>query len=79
MQDVLLNHYDLHDEKRKETTTGVLEYVIYLLSTALAQFLAFGFAIYVGIRHFFLKTKIHFKHIGIYFEIKVQDSNNKGV
>lgn len=74
MQDVLLNHYDLHDEKRKETTTGVLEYVIYLLSTALAQFLAFSFAICVEIRHFFLETKI-----GIYFEIKIQDSNNKGV
>lgn len=57
----------------------MLEYVIYLLSTALAQFLAISFAICVGIRHFFLKTKIHFKHIGVYFEIKIQDSNNKGV
>lgn len=62
MQEVLLKHYDLHDEKRKQTTTGVLEYAIYLLSTALAQFLSFSF-----------------KHIGIYFEIKIQDSNNKGI
>lgn len=67
MQDVLLKHYHLHGERCRETITDVvLEYAVYLLSAALAQFLASSFATCIGIRHFFLKPKIHFKRIGIY-------------
>lgn len=82
VQDVLLKHYHLLGERWRDTITDVvLGYALYLLSAALAQFLASSFATCVGIRHFFLKTKIHFKHIGIYFgkNIKKKDSNNKEI
>jgi len=79
MQDVLLKHYHSCGETEGDNNRCCARICHLPSSTSLAQFLAFSFATCIGIRHLFLKTKIHNKHVGIHFEIKIQDSKNKGI
>lgn len=55
-RNVPLKHYHLHGKIWRETKNVALEYIIYHLSAALAQVLAFSFASCIGIRHLFLKN-----------------------